>query len=94
MQQAPQVSPRVQSGAADTHALLAAATMAEPSKIARVCATVTHARPASFIGFSVRGVLSGRPGIEMYSTGASEATGAGDEARTRDPYLGKVVLYH
>lgn len=28
------------------------------------------------------------------SSGASNEAGAGDEARTRDPYLGKVVLYH
>jgi hypothetical protein len=25
---------------------------------------------------------------------AAREAGAGDEARTRDPYLGKVVLYH
>lgn len=31
------------------------------------------------------GLLSWRP-VEFY--------GAGDEIRTRDPYLGKVMLYH
>jgi hypothetical protein len=30
----------------------------------------------------------------MNSTSPSREAGAGDEARTRDPYLGKVVLYH
>ena len=34
---------------------IAATTMAEPSKIASVCATVTHARPATFMRFGVGG---------------------------------------
>ncbi len=27
-------------------------------------------------------------------SGENQETGAGDEVRTRDPYLGKVMLYH
>jgi hypothetical protein len=33
-------------------------------------------------------------GLNLNSTALEENRGAGDEIRTRDPYLGKVVLYH
>src|SRR5437588_306179 len=33
-------------------------------------------------------------GLDLNSTPLQKRSGAGDEARTRDPYLGKVVLYH
>jgi hypothetical protein len=33
-------------------------------------------------------------GLDLNSASLQRRLGAGDEIRTRDPYLGKVVLYH
>jgi hypothetical protein len=40
------------------------------------------------------GSTAGRRGAGLNTMTAEMARSAGDEARTRDPYLGKVVLYH